>query len=161
MFEHCTLAMIGVGIQVGPHPPGRICAAGHVVEKFTVIHTNGIHTIRLRYCSCSHAPERYIQLLRAGIFPNTPLEPASGVTFAALRLFHRLSLQGKLTGYDFIKSLEILTDNTGLRPPPVSFSQIIYSDNHSDIFPVPHARVHAHYPNMALPSHAQAACPRP
>lgn len=122
MFEHCTLGTLGVSIQAGDHPPGRTCAAGHTVERFTVIHTNGIHVIRLRYCSCPNAPERFVQLLRAGIFPFTPLEPASGITFAALRLFHRLSLQAKLTGYDFMKTMEILTDNTGLRPPPVGSS---------------------------------------
>lgn len=38
-----------------------------------------------------------------------------------MRLFHLLLLQGKLTGYDFIHTLETYTDNTGLYPPPVSF----------------------------------------
>lgn len=130
-FERCSLGALGLTLQVGPHPPGRTCVSGSRVEKFTVLHTNGLHTFPLHFCSCGPAPpDRYIQLLRAGIFPATPLEPASGATFAVLRLFHKLSLQGKLTGYDFMRTLELLTDNTGLHPPPVS----LCSAKHLGIF---------------------------
>lgn len=92
------------------------------IRNFAVIHTNGIHTTTVELCQC-HTPVVHarIQLLRAGIYPATALSPQSGATFAAMKLFHILSLQGKVTGYDFIHGLEIITDNTGLNPPLVRF----------------------------------------
>ena len=36
-----------------------------------------------------------------------------------LKTFHTLHLQGKTTGFSFYRSLEYLTDSTGLYPPPV------------------------------------------
>lgn len=37
-----------------------------------------------------------------------------------LRLFHYMNLQGKLTAFSFYRSLEYMTDSTGLNRPPVS-----------------------------------------
>lgn len=75
----------------------------------------------MAFCRCG-TPElhRRRQLLRAEIFPATVLDPQTGATFEAMQLFHTLSLQGKLTGYDFINGLELLTDNTGMERTPVS-----------------------------------------
>lgn len=36
-----------------------------------------------------------------------------------LRLFHYMNLQGKLTAFSFYRSLEYMTDSTGLDRPPV------------------------------------------
>ncbi|KAJ8596339.1 hypothetical protein M405DRAFT_702942, partial [Rhizopogon salebrosus TDB-379] len=54
------------------------------------------------------------QLLRVHWFPATPLEPQTCATFDVLRLFHTVNLQGHLSGYDFYKSLEFMTNPTGL-----------------------------------------------
>lgn len=45
-----------------------------------------------------------------------------------LRLFHHLNLQGKLTAYSFYRSLEYMTDSTGLNRPPVRIMYIGYSN---------------------------------
>lgn len=119
-FESCTLASLGLRIQLGNHIPGTVCVARSTSATFTVIHTNGIHTVCMDFCHCTHPRDEHrTQLLRAGLFPATVLDPQTCATFEAMRHFHLLSLQGKLTAYDFIHGLELATDNTGLSPPPV------------------------------------------
>ncbi|KAJ3717891.1 hypothetical protein C8R42DRAFT_644500 [Lentinula raphanica] len=50
-FERISLRDIGVTIQLG-HQLGQLCINPRVVRDFTVIHTNGIHTVDLSYCNC-------------------------------------------------------------------------------------------------------------
>jgi hypothetical protein len=45
--------------------------------------------------------------------------PRSAVTFSTLNLFHLLTLQGKVTAYDFYYSLVHQTDNWMTDPPKV------------------------------------------
>ncbi|KAF7965306.1 hypothetical protein HWV62_44514 [Athelia sp. TMB] len=116
-FERTSLRELGLRVQLG-HASGRWCCSFKAGNKdFVVIHTNGIHTIHLEFCRCNGVP-RHTQLLRTGWYPATPLKPQTCVTMEVLRLFHTLHLQGKTTGFSFYKSLEYLTDNTGLYPPP-------------------------------------------
>ncbi|KAI0060333.1 hypothetical protein BV25DRAFT_1783282, partial [Artomyces pyxidatus] len=119
-FERVLLAQLGLTIQLN-HPPGKACSyplAGH--KDFVVIHTNGIHTVSLDFCGCNAAEgiERRQQLLRTGWWPATPLNPQTAATFQCMDTFHLLSLQGKVTGYDFYKSLQLRTDNSGLTEVP-------------------------------------------
>ncbi|KAJ3816542.1 hypothetical protein F5880DRAFT_1626477 [Lentinula raphanica] len=108
-FERISLRDIGVTIQLG-HQLGQLCINPRVVRDFTVIHTNGIHTVDLSYC------ERYQQILWRRWFPATHLEPRTAATYRILDMFHILtSLQGKVTTYDFYAGLEKLTDNTGVK----------------------------------------------
>lgn len=111
---------MGLRIQIG-HPLGQRCqfrSPGH--KDFVVIHTNGIHHVGLDFCGCTSAPEHRRQLLREGWWPATALEPQTCSTFSVLNLFHLLSLQGKLSAYDFYRSMEYATENFGLRKLPVS-----------------------------------------
>ncbi|KAJ7604200.1 hypothetical protein DFH06DRAFT_1021347, partial [Mycena polygramma] len=105
----------GMRVQLG-HPGGTSCtfrSAAHV--DFAVIHTNGIHRVALDYCGCGEPPEDALdQLLDQYWWPATPLEPQTCCTFAALRQFHTLNTTGKVSGYDYYRTLEQLTDNTGL-----------------------------------------------
>lgn len=106
---------------------GKICP-GNVdtfkTSPFTVISTTGIHQINVVWCTCSlsigKGADRFIQLLRNRWFPVSAVTPKTAVTFDCLSFFHLLTVQGKLTGYDFYQSLVYLTDNTGTNPPPVS-----------------------------------------
>lgn len=82
-----------------------------------VLHTNGLHPVTIHYCGCEQltvAGTRLQQLLRYELFPATIGEPTTCATFRMLDQFHILTLQGKLTGYDYYLSLEYLTSNTGL-----------------------------------------------
>lgn len=126
-FAAETLQSIGVFVQLGPHAPGRRCPTSSNVLNFVVLHTNGVHQVALYGCNCSGLQvPRYCQLLRAGIFPATVIDTHTGATFEALRTFHLLSLQGKVTGYDFVHALELATDNTGLVDVPVSLPFLLF-----------------------------------
>lgn len=130
-FERRSLQALGLRVQLG-HLPHRHCPtseAGHV--NFVVIHTNGIHQVSVDFCRCRGLSHRQ-QLLRAGWWPATPLEPQTCATLEVLRHFHLLNLQAKVAGYGFMKALELQTDNTGLHPPPVSLILIYYYYDRSD-----------------------------
>ncbi|KAJ7507619.1 hypothetical protein B0H11DRAFT_1902704 [Mycena galericulata] len=114
-FKRRALKDLGLRVQLG-HPPGQGCAfrwGAH--DDFTVIHTNGIHNVKLDYCGCGKALEERDQLLDACWWPATPKEPGTCCTFMALRQFQTLNTTGKVSGYDYYRTLEALTDNTGLQ----------------------------------------------
>lgn len=107
-FEHTTLFDLGVIVSLG-HDPGEVCTSP-VHRTMTVFHSNGIHQVRVSFCGCRIDHELRRQLLRVAWWPATPLDPRSAATFAVLRQFHYLNLQGNLTAYDFYQSLEFQTD---------------------------------------------------
>ena len=82
-----------------------------------VLHTNGIHRVAIDYCNCSHAQPPHIQLLRCQLYPASQLIVKTCATFSLLRQLHKLALATKASTYDFYRSLEQLTDNTGLDCP--------------------------------------------
>ncbi|KAJ7912792.1 hypothetical protein B0H13DRAFT_2232409 [Mycena leptocephala] len=116
-FERVTLKSLGLRVQLG-HTGYETCTnpiAAH--QDFTVVHTNGIHPVAVDYCGCSQAHaagDRVEQTLRRSWFPSTSLEPQTCATFRVLETFHIMTLQGKVTTYDFYGGLEKLTDNSGL-----------------------------------------------
>ncbi|KAK6996617.1 CxC2 domain-containing protein [Favolaschia claudopus] len=117
-FTKTSLRSLGLEVQLG-HPPGETCASPqHGYSEFVVVHDNGIHLVNINYCGCdsSTRAEPHIQLLRAGWYPASDERPQTAVTFTALDRFHLLTLQAKMTAYDFYAVLERLTDNTGLKP---------------------------------------------
>jgi hypothetical protein len=112
--------------SVIPPPLLSYKTPGH--KDFTVIDTNGIHSVAVNFCQCVQV-EHWSQLLCMGWWPATPLEPQTCATMAVLRHFHLLNLQGNGTGYSFYRTLEYQTDNTGLNPPLVNLyclSFIVY-----------------------------------
>ncbi|KDQ53066.1 hypothetical protein JAAARDRAFT_137762, partial [Jaapia argillacea MUCL 33604] len=118
-----TLQSLSLVIQLG-HPLGQRCGYGHVGHKdFVVIHTNGIHQVTLWFCSCGRKPAlKWTQLLRASWWPATPLNPQTCAMIQVLRQFQMINLQGKLSVYDFYRTLELQTDGTGLLKVPVSLT---------------------------------------
>jgi len=77
---------------------------------------SGIHVVDVQFCACLGATgttlSHYIQLLRFSCFPSTTTRPQSAFTFDILNTFHLLTLQGKVSAYDFYSALEHKTDNT-------------------------------------------------
>jgi hypothetical protein len=65
-------------------------------------------------------PARYLQLLKVGWWPSTPLDPQTAATMSVLRLFHVTNLQGQVTPTDFYRTLEQMTSDDGLTILPVS-----------------------------------------
>ncbi|KAJ7936119.1 hypothetical protein B0H13DRAFT_2226828 [Mycena leptocephala] len=117
-FVRTSLKHLGLRVQMG-HPPGELCAAPQPGSSdFIVLHDNSIHEVAVDFCGCDRggAGAPYIQLLRAGWYPATAARPKTAATFACLDKYHLLTLQAKMTAYDFYAVLERLTDNTGVKP---------------------------------------------
>ncbi|KAJ7429283.1 hypothetical protein B0H11DRAFT_2266310 [Mycena galericulata] len=116
-FERVTLKSLGLRVQLG-HSRFSPCGSprpGH--QDFTVLNWNGLHNVAVDFCGCSNshlagAPRQ--QLLRMSWYPSTHAEPQTAATFRLLEMFHIMTLQGKVTTYDFYSGLEKLTDNTGM-----------------------------------------------
>ncbi|KAJ7715348.1 hypothetical protein B0H16DRAFT_1339955, partial [Mycena metata] len=119
-FGASSLKSLGLRVQLG-HPVRTRCpAAVQLHPDFVVLHTNGIHEVAVDACDCEDrllAGPPWEQLLRAGWFPGTDDHPRTCATFACMDLFVLSTQQSKTTIYDFYKTLEKLTDNSGGKVP--------------------------------------------
>ncbi|KAJ7458371.1 hypothetical protein B0H11DRAFT_1737827 [Mycena galericulata] len=105
-------------IQLG-HSPGTYCPKAQKAHKdFVIMDTLGIRTVKLNFCGCDSTIEHRQQLLRACLWPATSLDPQTCATFNAIRLFEVQNCLGKISAYDFVRSLELLSNNDGLKPTP-------------------------------------------
>jgi hypothetical protein len=108
-------------IQLGDHIHGAApCDPTRSATLFTIVHSNGIHATRIRFCRCPGAPDKVTQLMRSQLFPGTHQDPKTGFTFEVLKQFHMHNLQSKCGAFDFILSLRRLTDNVFTARVPVS-----------------------------------------
>ena len=127
-FRKSTLRALGHKVQLG-HQPGDTCTSPQrSTRPFTVLHTNGIHQIDIWFCGCDLAAlhgDRVQQLLWRRLFPATSTDPQTGSTFALLEYAHVLSVQSKLSLYDFYLSIEIITDATRVSGVKVRLALII------------------------------------
>ncbi|THU93123.1 hypothetical protein K435DRAFT_861819 [Dendrothele bispora CBS 962.96] len=115
-FKACSLKDLGITLELG-HRRGEICTNKRIINNFTVIHVNGIHTIRAAFCDCAQkftCGEFRQQLLRHEFFPATHIDPHTCATFKVLNHFHVMTLQGKVTTYDYYNGLEKIRNNAGL-----------------------------------------------
>lgn len=114
-FQRTTLQKLGLVVQIG-HKRYEQCPHPYPAPRsFLVLHTNGFHPITLQFCQCNdahRAGSRYEQLLRAELFPSTTTDPSTCCSFRMLEQFHFLTLQSKITAYDYYTTLAKLTDNT-------------------------------------------------
>lgn len=115
-FEKTTLAEIGAIMQLGH--VGGVCECPFTApHTLTVIHTNGIHNVRVSWCNCDYftgGTPRRIQLLKAGLFPASTEYPNTAVSFDALDFYHLLTAQAKISLYDFFEALSRRVDNSGI-----------------------------------------------
>ncbi|SJL16269.1 uncharacterized protein ARMOST_19789 [Armillaria ostoyae] len=115
-FERISLKDIGLHVQLNHH---SMCCKLPVLchQDFEVLHTNGIHQVAVDYCGCERQIPHHIQLLRCGWYPASQLRPRMCASMRLLEFFHLLSLCSKLSVYDFYRTLEKLTSNTGMGVP--------------------------------------------
>lgn len=89
-----------------------------------MVDVTGIHEVSVRFCECicsstrKYTPE-WVQVFRRGWFPATNTRPSTAFTFRVLKTFHEMNFQSKMSLYDYWRSLERITDNTGTGPPLV------------------------------------------
>ncbi|KAJ7736968.1 hypothetical protein DFH07DRAFT_870631 [Mycena maculata] len=118
-FQRRSLHSLGLVMQLG-HPPGYSCTnstPAHV--HFTVIDVTGVHPVRVRFCNCDSRVEHRQQLMRVCWWPATARDPQTCATFAVVRLFQIMNCLGNLSAHDFLRSLELLTNNDGLDSFPM------------------------------------------
>ncbi|KAF7305756.1 CxC2 domain-containing protein [Mycena chlorophos] len=100
----------GAGFTSSAARCGRLgCAFNSAIAPTTRALTQKLAG-KVSWCSTTTA-------FMSGWFPSTSTSPRTCATFACLDRFQTLSLQGKITPYNYYRSLEILTDATGLKPP--------------------------------------------
>lgn len=115
-FERSSLRETGYVLQLGHHPSDWCTNPQRSPKTFTVVHTNGVHLVDLAFCGCDKAGDhgtRVQQLLRRRLFPATSTDPQTACTIPFLKSAQLLSLQSKLSLYDYYLCIEQLTDATG------------------------------------------------
>ncbi len=100
-----------------PHLPIR--KGIQVFHEMQVLHTNGVHNIRLVYCHCIQKNGHVQQLMESALFPSAPKKPRVALTFQVLNEFDIHSLQSKKSAYDYCLALERLTNGASPQDVPV------------------------------------------
>jgi hypothetical protein len=107
----------GLRVQLGHRD--QLCPHPQDINKpLTVIDVSGIHSVNYSLCGCFHDSDNAqpaLQLLSVGWWPATTIRPQTVVTTNTCKLFHALTLQGKVNMYDFWNGLVRITDGAGLR----------------------------------------------
>ena len=115
-FERSSLREAGYVLQLGHHPSDWCTNPQRSGRPFTVLHTNGVHHVEIAFCECTEAAKygtRVQQLRRRRLIPATTTNPQTACTFALLKGAQLLSLQSKLSLYDYYLFIEQSTDATG------------------------------------------------
>ena len=112
-FEKTTLRNVGLTIQLNhASDPCPLPVKGPA--DFVVFDSTGIHRVSLNFCGCRKSTRenitRRIQLLRNRWFPATSEKPKTVFTFSVLKIFHQLTLQSKVSIYDYYHTILRLTD---------------------------------------------------
>lgn len=112
-FEKTTLRNVGLTIQLN-HASEPCPIPIKAPADFVVFDSTGIHRISLNFCGCRKSSTknitRRIQLLRNRWFPATSEQPKTVFTFSVLKIFHQLTLQSKVSIYDYYHTILRLTD---------------------------------------------------
>ncbi|KAI0744413.1 hypothetical protein C8Q76DRAFT_606972, partial [Earliella scabrosa] len=105
--------------QLG-HDGDECPCPSEITRRLVIGHVTGIHQVQVRFCECLDDSDNFVyqwvQVFRQGWFPATTNKPATAFTFEMLNAFQELNFQGKTNLYDYWKSLERITDNSGSGP---------------------------------------------
>ena len=122
-FQRTSLLELGLCFYIGHHHTP--CPSAEDFQEILVTGLNGAHRVNVQFCACDMAPdwvERYRQLLRIGWYPASFDRPRTAFTFDLLDTYHKLTLQGKLSLYDFYSSILQRSDNCGQNKAKVWFA---------------------------------------
>ncbi|KAL0568511.1 hypothetical protein V5O48_013468, partial [Marasmius crinis-equi] len=125
-FQRCTLLDLGMVVQL-QHTSGFCTHPKACYRHLLVIHTNGLHRVKLQFCGCSRAREQHIQLLQRRLYPTNIRKGriSTVITFECLEILQLQTLTTKGSIYDFYRALERLTDNTGVSRPQSRYRQLL------------------------------------
>jgi hypothetical protein len=113
-FTRRSLRSLGLTISLGHHanrcPNAPLASTG---RKLVLVHTNGLHGVKVEFCHCGSAPpSQALQLTAAGFFPATMDKPETCFTFTLLDDFHVHTLASKKSAYDHFSALQKHTNGT-------------------------------------------------
>ncbi|KAI6145951.1 hypothetical protein BKA82DRAFT_4330489 [Pisolithus tinctorius] len=115
-FERVTLKQLGLIVQLGHEDMFCYCPEhGHL--DFIIIDVNGIHPVNVNFCGCEQCMSHCQQLLQCGWYPATICNPRTACTRTVLDHFLQLMWSSKVSVYEYYRTLEHLTDNTGINMP--------------------------------------------
>ncbi|KAL0563633.1 hypothetical protein V5O48_018435 [Marasmius crinis-equi] len=126
MFKSCSLASLGLVVQL-QHTSGFCTHPKEAYRHLLIIHSNGIHRVKIQFCACSKAREQHIQLLQRRLYPTNVRKGriSTAITFECLELLQLQTLTTKGSVYDFYRALERLSDNTGVTRPSSRYRQLL------------------------------------
>jgi hypothetical protein len=130
-YRDTSLGDIGLVLELGHITDSSICFSASSACNLTVIHSNGIHNISVRFCSCPRSRSSDLQLFAHRLFPATINLPQTAFTFEVLEQFRYHHLEGKGSVYSFMNSIERLTDDYGQSKVEVSI-EISLISTHSN-----------------------------
>ncbi|KAF8873430.1 hypothetical protein BD779DRAFT_1613676 [Infundibulicybe gibba] len=108
-FTETSLKALGYQFQLG-HRVGEKCLSPQPVfaDSFVIIDVNGVHEVALDFCNCETAQLDF-----------------SACTFRALKHFHLLSFESKISGFEFYRALACFSNNTGITPPKDRYQSLM------------------------------------
>ncbi|KAJ3565608.1 hypothetical protein NP233_g7520 [Leucocoprinus birnbaumii] len=110
-FERVTLKKLDYVLNFGHL--GKSCPLNkEPATDLVVVHTNGIHQLKIRYCLCGRQKQNWkaLQLTANRLFPASPEQPQTAFTFTVLKDFHRHSLSAKTSAYDYFDAIQKHSD---------------------------------------------------
>lgn len=134
-WEDATLTSLGLVFQLG-HSGGH-CPSPAKNHEMTVLHTNGIHTLRINYCGCGVAgrEDNLQQLMRNAWYPASITDPHTCATYRVLETYRRLNVVANTNVRDFVTTLEEMSSAMGTTWVAVSTSYLL-SFKHTDVFSI-------------------------
>ncbi|KAJ3520759.1 hypothetical protein NMY22_g12606 [Coprinellus aureogranulatus] len=110
-FRPVSLKDLGLHLYLG-HCGARCpnLSSTSSARPLVLVDTNGFHHVALHFCKCDGAPEEFIQLMRARLFPATVIQPSTAFSFDVLENFHNHTLTSKKSVYDYHDALTRLTN---------------------------------------------------
>ncbi|KAL0068273.1 hypothetical protein AAF712_004660 [Marasmius tenuissimus] len=90
--------------------PGGICPSPDKPQTMTIVHSNGIHGTRIRFCFCNGRPDPVDQCMKARLFPATLQAPKTFFTFQVLNEFLNHHLVSGRSAFQYLGGLRHLTD---------------------------------------------------
>lgn len=136
-FWPASLAALGLSVQLN-HIKGSCPLPKPGPSNFVVMDVNGFHFVNLQYCGCHLAVPEVEQILRYGWYPGTTTTPHTAISMSCLVHFHLLTLQSKITAYDYYQTVSRLTDNSGIFKSVVGLilTSLTMAHPHPSISPV-------------------------
>jgi hypothetical protein len=113
-FQRTSLKELGHILDLRPQHLEESISPEETHFDLKVLHTNGIHEIRVRRL---RDIEPWVQLIQSRLFPLTERQPSTAFTFDVLDHFHALTLTSQIAAYDYVNAMARITD--AMRPGKV------------------------------------------